>query len=1233
MIDTNSPPLSPIEIKPEDLAQGITHARGARYPPPRAPADVLIAEVPIYTSRGKTVLAQVPLAWPSIVEHDPEVNLSVTRFLLTLQRLYDLYAAWGDHQAASEDVRGTFNDLVEKWHAVEDCYKDCCGASVKEAEVGLVTIRHLCGLTLDNEGPNWILMKDNQLQFTGSIRDDVISKLKELHHTPERVHPFSQFNSELDQGVRERGKHAFELNVPAVQTAVTRLLVATKQLLESLTNWSKGTMSENDVSDVYVQMGNDFNSAVAAFQAAGIDMTDLMSVPDDLRNILESALAEEATPENLDIYLPGVRAIIKNLLHGLRAKQHDYKLSGGSRRSDSVAGHDRSDSIASYRHEPTIPMPTPGGGEPWIGGFAPPQQGYGGQHPGEYPPQNQGSLPARTASRSSTTSTSQQAYGRGPQAYIHQPVQEEMTEDESTRGTTPRKSNHGRSLSRASASSGGGIAGDAPSRISSTAPLPPDIRRYTLTDGPPSSMNGDGTPRQQPSPGGGPVSNLPPAPPNVLVEPNSPSPGESVPPPPPPPQPTINRPMSPSPPPDTPTSDGPPAELNDKALSALKSGEALTRRASKRFSTYTYNKMTGTPTAPTTTTSSKNRRSMMAGSGPLSTGDLNALSEIDEASGSNKARRSRTLDPGRRGGFDAFAPPVPPLPQSIQRALPSTTEETAEEVEADDKPAEKVPDIPPTPKGPSPQPPLSPLPSNKPFPIFLQLESQVRKAEFEPGMTIASLRVLFVEKFAYNPGLDNFPDIYIRDPTSQVMYELEDINEVKEKSLLSLNIEPLGQIKQHIDAQMNALSQDLRELKSSVAADHVDPCHYRTELPPVRPTDEKFQKLARRLSSIRTDGLGLTSQSQSQPQPQPQSQYSMLQPQPTGASMMSHITNTSNYTMMSDAASIRIVSDLKNQFDEIVMLRRDLGVMRQLYLDFVEKTKASISNMRSQAQSVRQMAGTKVTGERAYIVAGREKLDSRTTNLLTKVEELQDNVENLRHDVVKRHVSPRPAAMKLLKESISTTATELQEIQEYIATVQPMWKQTWARELAGIVEEQEFLRHMTEFVEDLGADHAEVVKIFEDIQGVVSIRPSGQAARTGRVFRPAPAEDGQQAISNVLMQIRGSNVDPEQRMRAIEASQRQRKLDLSTRSDAFTQELSGYVQGKKLKLTGGAEEAERVRQKRNDVALKAMFGVVGGVGTGNLEAAGSQQSPSRSTGSGPSPQTPSSQLPTGEGGS
>ncbi|CAE6425789.1 unnamed protein product [Rhizoctonia solani] len=184
MIDLNSPPLSSDEIKPEEPVQAVTHARQVRHPPPRIPAKVLTADVPVHTSRSKTVLAQVPLAWPSIVEHDPKVNLSITRFLLSLQHLYDVYTAWGDHQAISDDVRDAFNDLVEQWHAVEDSYKDCCRASVKEAEDGLARIRRLCSSTLDHEGPNWILMKDNQLQFTGSVRDDVINKLKELHHIP-----------------------------------------------------------------------------------------------------------------------------------------------------------------------------------------------------------------------------------------------------------------------------------------------------------------------------------------------------------------------------------------------------------------------------------------------------------------------------------------------------------------------------------------------------------------------------------------------------------------------------------------------------------------------------------------------------------------------------------------------------------------------------------------------------------------------------------------------------------------------------------------------------------------------------------------------------------------------------------------------------------------------------------------------------------------------------------------
>jgi len=48
--------------------------------------------------------------------------------------------------------------------------------------------------------------------------------------------------------------------------------VAIKQLLESLTQWSQQTITDEQVSDIYVRLGNDFNAAVAAFESYRIDM-------------------------------------------------------------------------------------------------------------------------------------------------------------------------------------------------------------------------------------------------------------------------------------------------------------------------------------------------------------------------------------------------------------------------------------------------------------------------------------------------------------------------------------------------------------------------------------------------------------------------------------------------------------------------------------------------------------------------------------------------------------------------------------------------------------------------------------------------------------------------------------------------------------------------------------------------------------------------------------------------
>lgn len=59
---------------------------------------------------------------------------------------------------------------------------------------------------------------------------------------------------------------------PCVEPAVTRLLVSIKQLLEGLSHWSTGITTEEQVSDIYVTLGYDFNAVVAAFDKSDVIM-------------------------------------------------------------------------------------------------------------------------------------------------------------------------------------------------------------------------------------------------------------------------------------------------------------------------------------------------------------------------------------------------------------------------------------------------------------------------------------------------------------------------------------------------------------------------------------------------------------------------------------------------------------------------------------------------------------------------------------------------------------------------------------------------------------------------------------------------------------------------------------------------------------------------------------------------------------------------------------------------
>ncbi|GLB41789.1 putative actin interacting protein 3 [Lyophyllum shimeji] len=964
--------------------------------------------------------------------------------------------------------------------------------------------------------------------------------------------------SSTSSGRNERGtRHGTH---PAVESAVTRLLVSIKQLLESLTLWSTLKIDENAVSDVYVRLGNDFNAAVAAFAAFGIDMTELMSVPDDLRNVLEQCLAEDATPENLELYLPTVRKVITDLLTGLRGKQSIYRriVSDHRRGSEqSGGGHERTESRSS-RGERSSRR-----GEQIHRSQLSRTLAEGTMGEGERPDRDSTSRRSGTSSSGRRKDSTSQAVtpSNNDERFVGgfvPPVPEQPQpprssyEDENTAVSydSQAKPRHPSQPSDSPSpySSPRGLPSTPvsnPPTDNTPKPPPPSVvpasvKRYSLVDKPMSS------------------------PPAVVVEPSSPALDQDN--------------ASPAQTPVTPPSELPPAMAN--SLAALKKSDVLERRASKRFSTFNISKMTGGSTRerPGRGSGHPNRRSLAA-SNALTPGELAVLTEVDDEephmSGSTSLRRegsgrsrsiSRTATPERKDS----TPPVPKLPKSVESP---TVVEPADKPVTESEGAEAPAD-----------------PSR--ITVFLQLGREVKKAVIEPNISFASLRVLFVDKFSYSPGQDNFPAIYIRDPSSGVQYELEDTDEVKEKCLLSLNIEPLDQIKQHIDSKISNLSADIKELKTAVANSArqpmlppnivAEPLAESTPYPN-RPTDRQFQTVARRLSRF----VGDSSHSLFQAQPSSPAGFTQIQSQITGQSLQPQMTGGS---VLSDYSS-RVVTDLKTQFDEVQNLRRDLGVMRQLYTEFTKQTKESLGTLRTQTQSVKQLANTSVGGARGYIDTGKKKLDTRSQNVLTEVEKLLDTVENMKDDVTKRQITPKEQYVKSIKKDIDSVAAELESLKEHIKTIKPMWKKTWEEELQNIVEEQQFLTHQEEFLNDLLEDHKAVVEVYGHIEKVISIRgsgPNGAIKPRSRSFKPPPPSEGD-GLSNVMLEIRGAAVDPEKRMKAIEANQKNRQKELAARSNELHAELHDFVGGKKLRMTGGAEEAERVRQKRSEMTLRAMF--------------------------------------------
>ena len=206
---------------------------------------------------------------------------------------------------------------------------------------------------------------------------------------------------------------------------------------------------------------------------------------------------------------------------------------------------------------------------------------------------------------------------------------------------------------------------------------------------------------------------------------------------------------------------------SNDALQRLQTSDALQRRASKRYSAYHIAKLDGldpeTGKAPPVPT----RRSG---------------SYTPEVRGSpqlNRITSRQSQDPSR-----IISGTVSPVPEEGNLTFWQIADVDLNSRSSSQPPSER-----PTTARESGQQSGSTSPEK--IPVFLQLGKSIRKTLVSTtDLTLQALRLLFVDKFQYNPGVEEFPDILVTDRETGERYIFEDVNQdIVAGTTLTLDIE------------------------------------------------------------------------------------------------------------------------------------------------------------------------------------------------------------------------------------------------------------------------------------------------------------------------------------------------------------------------------------------------------------------------------------------------------------
>ncbi|KAJ9065079.1 Bud site selection protein 6 [Entomophthora muscae] len=428
--------------------------------------------------------------------------------------------------------------------------------------------------------------------------------------------------------------------------------------------------------------------------------------------------------------------------------------------------------------------------------------------------------------------------------------------------------------------------------------------------------------------------------------------------------------------------------------------------------------------------------------------------------------------------------------------------------------------------------------------LYLQLDNKVKKVSYNGPLTIAGLKMLFVEKYQYNPGPYEFPDLYIKDPIIDVYYELEDLAEVREGSVLQLNVTvSSNDLKKNMDSNFSTLVMEIRDLRRLMTQNHEASKKKNNRLSMALPTTSRFSDLAKLSINKNKDNEAST---------------------PTSKPKV----------------------DLGHLKSQVANLRQDLAIARQLSTDFQKESNDSLSNILDITASFNQQLNSDNDAMHRLLVSGKDRMEANALELANSLEDVQKNIEEFRQDLVQRRCQPSELKMKHTSKALEKINQLLLTESEFLSEVKPSWKKTWEIMLQDIVKEQQTLKEHEAIVEDMRADHEHLNETFMQLKKFTELKRKSQVQQRSFEVEPVDEEFARQAL---LQEISCVETNSERRLRAFEEARQSREWELRNQVNPFEEELSDFVGSAKLRKTGGTEELERKRRQQDEENLKAML--------------------------------------------